>query len=601
MIRDSLISPVDPSPTNAEPIRPRPETPFRSPHWVWLKRGGLGWWVRQEWGERLIGPSGLRLAEWQAENRLSTVKTGPLRTVYRAELPTGTVYIKHFQVPSWREVLRQWFRRGKGRNEGKRATHLACMGISTINPIALGEFRRKKFLFENYLVTQGIDHAIPLDQFLEEVLPGLPLKRRTHIRQRVAFELARLCARLHDSRFLHIDFHPGNILISLSESDEVEFAMIDLDALRRRRRLSWNMARSNLALLNHYFWTRSERSDRYRFLREYLSLRAGEGPDLESFSRGIEQDTRTWAERLWRRWGRRCCGTNKYFKRYSHNHCWTIASRDVSRDLVRKLMQDPDAPFRDPETVLIKDSRTTTVAALVLEIGGQPTPVIYKRFNRKKWLDPIYAFFRRSRGFRAWQNGQHLTVRGVPTPRNLIFISQSSTLPRLLPHQFSTHVAYLVTAKEEPATTLGEFVECVLPHCSPGDQRRAIQAIIPALARLLRTLHERSLSHRDLKASNILIIGDPWATPPSLSLIDLVGVALEHPITRHHQVQNLARLQLSLGRVVGRTRTDSLRFLRVYLPWGQTRTDAWKQLWREIDRAGVTKVERNLRNGRRLS
>ena len=37
-------------------------------------------------------------------------------------------------------------------------------------------------------------------------------------------------------------------------------------------------------------------------------------------------------------------------------------------------------------------------------------------------------------------------------------------------------------------------------------------------------MHERSISHRDLKTSNILILGDPEADPPELSLIDLVGV-----------------------------------------------------------------------------
>ncbi len=198
-------------------------------------------------------------------------------------------------------------------------------------------------------------------------------------------------------------------------------------------------------------------------------------------------------------------------------------------------------------------------------------------------------------------NGQHLAVRGVPTPRNLVFISQTSRHPRVFPHQYWTHESYLVTEKSEPAMTLDDFIERVLPSLDWEAQREAIRAVAPPLARLLRRLHSRSLSHRDLKAANILIEGEPGLRPPRLSLIDLVGVALEHPITRHHQVQNLARLQLSMTRVPGRTRTDSLRFLRAYLPWGQIRTDAWKQLWREVERASETKVERNRRNGRRLS
>ncbi len=52
-----------------------------------------------------------------------------------------------------------------------------------------------------------------------------------------------------------------------------------------------------------------------------------------------------------------------------------------------------------------------------------------------------------------------------------------------------------------------------------------------------------------------------------LSLIDLVGVALGTP-SRGRRIQNLARLCLSLSPVPGRTRTDLLRFLRLYLPWG---------------------------------
>ena len=49
--------------------------------------------------------------------------------------------------------------------------------------------------------------------------------------------------------------------------------MIDLDALRSTRRLSWSDVRENLALLNHYFWSRCNRSDRYRFLNAYLKAR----------------------------------------------------------------------------------------------------------------------------------------------------------------------------------------------------------------------------------------------------------------------------------------------------------------------------------------
>ena len=140
-----------------------------------------------------------------------------------------------------------------------------------------------------------------------------------------------------------------------------------------------------------------------------------------------------------------------------------------------------------------------------------------------------------------------------------------------------------------------------LATLSPAERLQRIRRLVPNLARLIRTLHERSLSHRDLKAANILIEGDTAAESPSLCLIDLVGVHLEHPIGRKRRVQNLARLQISLAGVPGRTRTDSLRFLKTYLPWVLTSKLQWKGYWREIERACREKEKQNRRRGRVLS
>ena len=54
--------------------------------------------------------------------------------------------------------------------------------------------------------------------------------------------------------------------------------MIDLDAMRKCRRVTWKLARQNLALLDHYFWLRSSRTDRYRFLKTYLRTRTEPPP-----------------------------------------------------------------------------------------------------------------------------------------------------------------------------------------------------------------------------------------------------------------------------------------------------------------------------------
>jgi hypothetical protein len=127
----------------------------------------VGWWIRGDWRDTLIGPAGLRLDEWRSEGRLTVVKTGPQRVVYRVDLPQGTIFVKHFLVPGYSAMVRQWLRRGKGRNEGRRTRYLGAIGVPTITPIALGEQRKRMFLFENYLITPAILDAVPLNEFVE--------------------------------------------------------------------------------------------------------------------------------------------------------------------------------------------------------------------------------------------------------------------------------------------------------------------------------------------------------------------------------------------------------------------------------------------------
>ncbi len=148
-------------------------------------------------------------------------------------------------------------------------------------------------------------------------------------------------------------------------------------------------------------------------------------------------------------------------------------------------------------------------------VKGRPTRVIYKRFNPKKTLETLLNLVRPSRAGRAWQAGQHLKSRGLPTPQNLAYVVKTGWGPL---GRWLTGQAYLVTIKAEPSITLGDYARTVLPLASPDDRRAQIRRLTLALARLLRVLHERSMSDRDLKAANILIEGDPAADEIALTL-----------------------------------------------------------------------------------
>jgi serine/threonine protein kinase len=572
---------------------------FEPPAWNWSQADDMGWWVRADWAAALLRDGRLPLDDWKKNGRLTTVKRGPHRVVYRADLPEGSVYVKHFLVPNFRAKARQWFRSGKGRNEGRRAAKLEAIGVPTITPVALGERRVHRFLLENYLVTKEISDTLPLDEFVERRLPLMPPNRQGKLRRDLARVLADLTARLHDAGFVHQDFHPGNLLIRIEADDSLRLAVIDLDALRVTRRLSWADVRENLALLNHYFWIRCNRSDRYRFLHAYLKARREPAaPSARALSQDIELSTRAWAERLWRRWGRRCWSRNKYFNVHRRPGFWAVASRDLDASSIQQILDDPEAILDREGTVILKDSRTALVVETTLMVKGRPTPIIYKRFNPKKPLETLLNLVRPSRAGRAWQAAQHLKSRGLPTPQNLAYVVKTGWGPL---GRWLTRDAYLITVKAEPSITLGDYSRDQLPLLSPRARREQIRRLTLALARLLRVLHDRSISDRDLKAANILIVGDPSAEEIELTLIDLVGVQLLHPLPQGRRLQNLARLQISLADVPGRTRTDALRFLRAYLPWGLSTRNDWKGIWRRVERLIDSKEERNRRRGRPLS
>jgi hypothetical protein len=133
-------------------------------------------------------------------------------------------------------------------------------------------------------------------------------------------------------------------------------------------------------------------------------------------------------------------------------------------------------------------------------------------------------------------------------------------------------------------------------------------------------MHERNVSHRDLKAANLVVSPCDWTLgyrglrevqsgdSPQRSvwerdrvwLIDLVGVRRHGHLARRRRVQNLARINVSFLADGTLTRADRLRFLRTYLAWGLLGKEGWKSWWTEVERMSRAKVERNRRLGRVL-
>lgn len=549
-----------------------------------LTGGGVRWEVDPALASVLLGPRGLRLQEWLDGGQARIVKQGPHRTVYHIELPEGRFFLKHYRLHDIRAWLREVVRPSKARMECDRALAVAARGVATVTPLALGEVQSRLGPTDSFLLTRSLDDTRTLSHFLEQELPTFAPRRQTLLRQRLARTLGDLLARLHQAGIVHHDLHAANLLLRLDADDKPELFLIDLHAVALRGPLSWGARRANLIMLNRWFILRSSRADRLRAWQAYATAwRATICREL-----GWELERATWESNLtfWRHRDRRCRQNNRYYYRCTSGTGRGYAVREFDRDTFQRLLADPDELFEQAGVPLLKDSRSSTVAEVELPVGGETRQLIYKRFRITQKHEPWIALLHRSAALRSWVHGHGFWERCLPTPRPLaVFHRYRQGLP---------HEGYLLTEKIADALDLRAWVAS-LRSLPVAEQRQRLTHRIEQVARLVRELHRRQLSHRDLKAANLLVQG------AKLWFIDLVGVTCHRKLPRWRRVQNLARLNASFLDNPLLTRTDRLRFLRIYLQWGFFGQSTWRRWWRAIAAATQAKIERNRRSGRPLA
>ena len=512
-----------------------------------------------------LGPAGPDLDRWLADGSAQIVKTGSHRTVYRVALPDGTVYVKHCKINGIRAWAREVLRPAKARLEFENLLALQARDIAVVVPLAWGS-SDSHWPGESFLITKSREGAIPFLAYVEQ--PSSP-KTRSHL----ARALGQFFAKLHDAGVAHPDPHPGNLLVELSPAQVPIFSLIDLHAIRLSGPLSWSESRANLILFNRWFQLRASRADRLRFWHAYCRSRTSFENDRFSLqAREIERGTLASNLRFWTSRASRCLGNNRYFRKVNAGAIRGHAVRDFPEAVLSELLANPDALFTGPGIRILKDSRTSTVAEIVLPFPDGPREVILKRVNVRHWSEPLKNLLRPSAVLRSWVNGHALHDRWLPTPRPL------AVLHRVrfgLPAK-----GYLLTEKVEGREDLS--------IAKPPAAHR--------LARMLRAMHDRNVSHRDLKASNILL---EQGTEPTL--IDLVGVRVGNSVSFAQRAKELARLNASFLTATVVTRTVRLRFLRTYLAAGERLPQDWKQWWNEISLATRAKVAKNQRSGRPLA
>lgn len=170
-----------------------------------------------------------------------------------------------------------------------------------------------------------------------------------------------------------------------------------------------------------------------------------------------------------------------------------IVQRDQEAALL-PLLQDLDGAIE--QGFLHKPGGTATVASV--ERDGRH--LLIKRYNIKGFWHWLKRFWRPSRAWHSWREGQRLTFIGIATPRPLAVVEQRWCGLR--------GSAYLLT----------EYCggQDIITRFQPYQDSTPPEEDLQALDLLFAALRRERISHGDLKGHNVL-----WSDDGRWSLIDL--------------------------------------------------------------------------------
>jgi len=239
---------------------------------------------------------------------------------------------------------------------------------------------------------------------------------------------------------------------------------------------------------------------------------------------------------------------------------------------------DPNALISSDQSLIVKDTPTTTVARLELE--GLEGPLFIKRYNRKNWWERTKNMFRRSRAIRVWRSAYALELLGIPAPESVCVLERRIG-PLLLE-------SFVVTRWVEKGMGLDEFYRLRYggPFTSPSHNRER-KLLEREVAGLFRALHRNRISHGDLKGRNVLL--DPARPAPfNPQFVDLDAMTI-HPLRfRRSRINDLSRLLFSLYPVA--SPVSQIRFFREY---ARDNPSLWlerRRWWQAIQRRTYRKL-----------
>jgi len=290
---------------------------------VRVRRASVHWLMGSRAREAVLGPSAPDWFALERDHRATLVKSGRLRRTWRVTLSEGTVFAKVFEGDggSLLSRLSRGVGMGTAQREWRASRAVERRGVPAVRGLAVGLDGQRRG--GEVLLSKGLPDAVPLSHAWECA------EERCATALSLIEAVARLFASAHNRGFVHRDAHPGNILIQPTSDGGCKALFVDLHGayfagnLPSRRRV----ARA-LAQLDHYFQRHASRSQRWRFLQSYVSLRRSffVRGERRTFYRellsSIAAARIAHAAALARQRDRRIRGNGKYFATFALGHGW---------------------------------------------------------------------------------------------------------------------------------------------------------------------------------------------------------------------------------------------------------------------------------------
>ena len=481
------------SPPAGNAVRPSPGRLRRVSREVLLvpvESGGYGWHIDAGL-LREIGTASRLIEAVERPEPGTVVKTGPHRTVVRLELESGDFYVKHFRITGGRTFLRNLVRPCKAELEWQALCRVAELGLPTLQPVGLGRELRRGFVWDSYLVTQSIEGALALDEFLAA---DTGRSCRPQVRQQIAVALGGLLGQMHARGAIHPDLHPGNVLVRF-EGDTPRLWLIDLHGVRFPAAVSLEEAAASLAALHQFFGPRTTTTDRLRFFHAYATARGWPSQEARENWPTFAAECDGATQRLWDRADRAWVRGNRHQRLLDAPHaaCRGLATLDT--DWLTAVRDAPETLFEQGLQWWCKRSGKRRVAAISVPGGHGPARAYLKAIEHTgttRWLGRL----RRSPVRSAWETGHAFLRRGIATPRPLLFVESRGA---------NADCSYLLTEAVPQSLTLAEFTRTVWPTLSRAVQCGWLDGVSQGLARQMRWMHDCRFDHRDLKFENILV------------------------------------------------------------------------------------------------